>query len=39
VLHVAPPLISDSDVIDELAAKVGEVLTDAHRVLHGEMTP
>jgi adenosylmethionine-8-amino-7-oxononanoate aminotransferase len=36
VLHVAPPLIGDSQLIDELAGKVGEVLTDAHRVLHGE---
>jgi adenosylmethionine-8-amino-7-oxononanoate aminotransferase len=35
VLHVAPPLISDGDVIDELAGKLGEVLTDAHGVLHG----
>jgi adenosylmethionine-8-amino-7-oxononanoate aminotransferase len=34
VLHVAPPLISDAAVLDELAAKVGEVLTDAHAVLH-----
>jgi adenosylmethionine-8-amino-7-oxononanoate aminotransferase len=36
VLHVAPPLISDGQLIDELAGKLGEVLADAHRVLHGE---
>jgi adenosylmethionine-8-amino-7-oxononanoate aminotransferase len=36
VLHVAPPLIGGRQLIDELAGKVGEVLTDAHRVLHGE---
>ncbi len=35
VLHVAPPLISDAGVIDELVTKMGEVLTDAHDVLHG----
>jgi adenosylmethionine-8-amino-7-oxononanoate aminotransferase len=34
VLHVAPPLISDAGVLDELAAKLGEVLTDAQAVLH-----
>jgi adenosylmethionine-8-amino-7-oxononanoate aminotransferase len=34
VLHVAPPLISDAAVLDELAAKVGEVLTEAHAVLY-----
>ena len=36
VLHIAPPLISDAGVIDELAGKLGEVLTDAHDVLHKE---
>ena len=35
VLHIAPPLISDAGVIDELVGKLGEVLTDAHDVLHG----
>ena len=35
VLHVAPPLISDTAVIDEMAAKMSEVLTDADDVLHG----
>jgi adenosylmethionine-8-amino-7-oxononanoate aminotransferase len=34
VVLIAPPLISDAGVIDELAGKLGEVLTDAHRVLH-----
>jgi adenosylmethionine-8-amino-7-oxononanoate aminotransferase len=34
-LHIAPPLISDAAVIDELVGKLGEVLTDAHDVLHG----
>ena len=38
VLHVAPPLISDTAVIDEMAAKMGEVLTDADDVLHGRRT-
>ncbi len=38
VLHVAPPLISDAGVIDEMAAKLGEVLTDAGDVLHGRRT-
>jgi adenosylmethionine-8-amino-7-oxononanoate aminotransferase len=35
VLHVAPPLISDTAVIDEMTAKMSEVLTDADHVLHG----
>jgi adenosylmethionine-8-amino-7-oxononanoate aminotransferase len=34
-LHIAPPLISDAAIIDELVGKLGEVLTDAHDVLHG----
>jgi 4-aminobutyrate aminotransferase-like enzyme len=38
VLHVAPPLISDRGVIDEMGAKLGEVLTDADDVLHGRRT-
>jgi adenosylmethionine-8-amino-7-oxononanoate aminotransferase len=35
VLHVAPPLISDTAVIDEMTAKMSAVLTDADDVLHG----
>jgi adenosylmethionine-8-amino-7-oxononanoate aminotransferase len=34
VLHIAPPLISDAGVLDELVGKLGDVLTDAHGVLH-----
>jgi adenosylmethionine-8-amino-7-oxononanoate aminotransferase len=34
-LHIAPPLISDATIIDELVGKLGDVLTDAHDVLHG----
>jgi adenosylmethionine-8-amino-7-oxononanoate aminotransferase len=34
-VHVAPPLISDAAVIDEMAAKLGDVLADADDVLHG----
>jgi adenosylmethionine-8-amino-7-oxononanoate aminotransferase len=34
-LHIAPPLISDAAVIDELVGKLGEVLADADDVLHG----
>jgi adenosylmethionine-8-amino-7-oxononanoate aminotransferase len=33
VLHLAPPLISDHAVIDDLAARVGDVLADAGRFL------
>jgi adenosylmethionine-8-amino-7-oxononanoate aminotransferase len=35
VLHLAPPLISDHAVIDDLAARVGDVLADAGRFLQG----
>jgi len=35
VVHVAPPLISDAAVLDELAGRLGDVLADAQRVLHG----
>jgi adenosylmethionine-8-amino-7-oxononanoate aminotransferase len=38
VLHIAPPLISDAAVLDELAGKLGDVLTDAHGALHGKGT-
>jgi len=33
VLHIAPPLISDRAVIDDLVGRVGDVLTDAGRKL------
>jgi adenosylmethionine-8-amino-7-oxononanoate aminotransferase len=33
VLHLAPPLISDRAIIDDLAGRVGDVLTDAGREL------
>jgi adenosylmethionine-8-amino-7-oxononanoate aminotransferase len=36
VVHIAPPLISDAAVLSELTAKLGEVLTEAHAVLHGK---
>jgi adenosylmethionine-8-amino-7-oxononanoate aminotransferase len=34
VVHIAPPLISDAAILDELVGKLGEVLTEAHDVLH-----
>ena len=35
VLHLAPPLISDAEVIDTLISRVGDVLADAGPELHG----
>jgi adenosylmethionine-8-amino-7-oxononanoate aminotransferase len=38
VLHVAPPLISDRPVIDELVGRLGAVLADAGDALHSPTT-